>query len=92
MPAPHDSHTHIAGIECAEKHFHAPEMPLEVLSPSNDIAGTWGPFSTPPTSAKCSYTMTLHCATNPIQQEAQKVPGLAKVCQCTATTTQYFAS
>ena len=71
-PPPHDPNAHVADVEDAEKRFHVLATPSEVLSASDDVAGTWKCFSVSSTSAKYLYTPSLHCATTPINQEAQE--------------------
>ena len=70
---------HVADVEEAERRFHVPAMPSELLGASDDIAGTWKCFSASSTLAKILYVISPRCATNPINQEAQGVPFLAKV-------------
>ena len=78
-PPPHDPNAHIANVEDTERCFHVPVTPSEVLGASNNVAGTWKHFSVSSTLAKILHAIPPHCETNPINQEAQGVPFLAKV-------------
>ena len=78
-PPPHDPNAHITDVGDAERRFHVLATPLEVLGTSDDVAGTWKHFSASSTSAKILHVISPCCATNPINQEAQGVPFLAKV-------------
>ena len=79
IPPSHDPHTYIADVEAAEKCFHVPATPSEVLSTSDDIARAWRCFSVSSTSGKYLYTTPLCFATSLINQEAQEWPKCTKV-------------
>ena len=68
-PPPHDPNTHVTDVEDAERHFHVPVMPSEVLGTSDNVAGTWKHFSASSTLAKILHVISPCCATNPINQE-----------------------